>query len=123
MITRPPIATRTDTLFPHTTLFRSPRRAATIAALFHTLEAAAQDDAAELAEALLADMVQGAEAADKQARLRSLRDLDRSEEHTSELPSLMRISSAVFCLKNNKTLLDNDQNKINSKPHRPHAHI
>src|SRR3546814_19310943 len=76
MITRPPIATRTDTLFPHTTLFRSPRRAATIAALFHTLEAAAQDDSAELAEALLADMVKGAEAADKQARLRSLRDLD-----------------------------------------------
>src|SRR5271157_5715699 len=55
---------------------QEPRRTATIAALFHTLEAAAQDDAAELAEALLADMVKDAEAADKQARLRSLRDLD-----------------------------------------------
>ena len=47
-----------------------------MAALFHTLEAAAQDDAAELAEALLTDLVKDAEAAEKQARLRSLRDLD-----------------------------------------------
>jgi hypothetical protein len=43
--------------------------------LFHTLEACAQDDAAELAEALLTDLVRNAEAADKKARLRSLRDL------------------------------------------------
>ena len=55
---------------------QEPRRTATVAALFHTLEAAAQDDAAELAEALIADLVKDAEAADKQARLRSLRDLD-----------------------------------------------
>jgi TnpA family transposase len=47
-----------------------------VAALFHTLEAAAQDDAAELAEALITDLVKDAEAADKKARLRSLRDLD-----------------------------------------------
>lgn len=51
---------------------QEPRRTATIAALFHTLEAAAQDDAAELAEALLSDIVKRAEAADKQARLRPL---------------------------------------------------
>ena len=55
---------------------QEPRRTATVAALFHTLEAAAQDDAAELAEALITDLVKDAEAADKQARLRSLRDLD-----------------------------------------------
>lgn len=55
---------------------QEPRRTATVAALFHTLEAAAQDNAAELAEALLSDMVKGAEAADRQDRLRSLRDLD-----------------------------------------------
>src|SRR3546814_1230717 len=77
---------------------QEPRRTATVAALFHTLEAAAQDDAAELAEVLLADLVKGAEAADKQDRLR----LRRSEEHTSELQSLMRISYAVFCLKKKK---------------------
>jgi TnpA family transposase len=55
---------------------QEPRRTATVAALFHTLEAAAQDDAVELAEALLTDLVKDAEAADKKARLRSLRDLD-----------------------------------------------
>ena len=55
---------------------QEPRRTATVAALFHTLETAAQDDAAELAEALITDLVKDAEAADKKARLRSLRDLD-----------------------------------------------
>ncbi len=55
---------------------QEPRRTATVAALFHTLETAAQDDAAELAEALLTDLVKDAEAAEKKARLRSLRDLD-----------------------------------------------
>jgi TnpA family transposase len=55
---------------------QEPRRTATVAALFHTLETAAQDDAAELAEALLTDLVKDAEAAEKQVRLRSLRDLD-----------------------------------------------
>jgi len=47
-----------------------------VAALFHTLETAAQDDAAELAEALLTDLVKDAEADEKKARLRSLRDLN-----------------------------------------------
>jgi len=55
---------------------QEPRRTATVAALFHTRETAAQDDAAELAEALLTDLVKDVEAADKRARLRSLRDLD-----------------------------------------------
>jgi hypothetical protein len=55
---------------------QEPRRTATVAALFHTRETAAQDDAAELAEALITDLVKDAEAADKKARLRSLRDLD-----------------------------------------------
>ncbi len=55
---------------------QEPRRTVTVAALFHTLETAAQDDAAELAEALLTDLVKDAEADEKKARLRSLRDLD-----------------------------------------------
>lgn len=55
---------------------REPRRTATVAALFHTLETAAQDDVAELAEALITDLVKDAEAADRKARLRTLRDLD-----------------------------------------------
>src|SRR3546814_1990088 len=79
MIRRPPRSTRTDTLFPYTTLFRS---------------------AAHPRDALLQD--------------RPLRELPpapileprvklRSEEHTSELQSLMRISYAVFCLKKKKS--------------------
>lgn len=48
-------------------VLQKPRRTATIAALFHKLEATAQDDSADLAEALLADMVKGAEAAHQQA--------------------------------------------------------
>src|SRR3546814_18273031 len=82
MIRRPPRSTRTDTLFPYTTLFRSPRGAAERRSA-QQLPAAAQRAAAQL-QALAAE---------------------RSEEHTSELQSLMRISYAVFCLtkKNDKT--------------------
>ena len=57
---------------------QEPRRTATVAALFHTLEASAQDDAAELAEALLSDLVRDAEAEDRRTRLRSLRDFDEA---------------------------------------------
>src|SRR3546814_10568477 len=73
MIRRPPRSTRTDTLFPYTTLFRSveiPRR-----------QCLPEGDRA---------------AAKNRAMVR------RSEEHTSELQSLMRISYAVFCLKKKK---------------------
>lgn len=68
---------------------QEPRRTATVAALFHTLEAAAQDDAAELAEALITDLVKDAEAADKQARLRSLRDLDEAAILLRDMASLV----------------------------------
>src|SRR3546814_10537495 len=94
MIRRPPRSTRTDTLFPYTTLFRSSSRRAVrgIAVL--------QDiTARKLAELALAD---------SEERLRLGMELadfgtyERSEEHTSELQSLMRISYAVFCLKKKK---------------------
>src|SRR3546814_2756735 len=89
MIRRPPRSTRTDTLFPYTTLFRSPTRC-------------------------------GAQETPKRnARLQCVTSLRyrgpawrglRSEEHTSELQSLMRISYAVFCLKKkNKNI-----NQLNS---------
>src|SRR3546814_1410005 len=86
MIRRPPRSTRTDTLFPYTTLFRSALRG--------------PDPAAE-----------GERDADVHRReLQALADTNllvilvqyRSEEHTSELQSLMRISYAVFCLKKKK---------------------
>src|SRR3546814_8979108 len=70
MIRRPPRSTRTDTLFPYTTLFRSFRDTNIV--------------------------VSGGFDAEK---IRNFAEQDRSEEHTSELQSLMRISYAVFCLK------------------------
>src|SRR3546814_4224937 len=83
MIRRPPRSTRTDTLFPYTTLFRShagkergDRPRATLVARLPT----------RAAFAVLAAMLLAL----------------RSEEHTSELQSLMRISYAVFCLKKKK---------------------
>src|SRR3546814_1549901 len=102
MLRRPPISTRTDTLFPYTTLFRS-------------------RPSCELAHGVLDASMEGGVGIDHLAQRRD-RDLgvdgegeqpehlptvgahgDRSEEHTSELQSLMRISYAVFCLKKKKT--------------------
>src|SRR3546814_6856336 len=77
MIRRPPRSTRTDTRFPYTTRFRSGER----------------DRAAE----------QHAEQRRLMARGAPRKAGDRSEEHTSELQSLMRISYAVFCLKKKNT--------------------
>src|SRR3546814_7667648 len=80
MIRRPPRSTRTDTLFPYTTLFRSLWSVARCAAKYANWRWTAR------APAPIA---------------RSIRQplIARSEEHTSELQSLMRISYAVFCLK------------------------
>src|SRR3546814_7571379 len=91
---RPPRSTRTDTLFPYTTLFRSRRRPA------------AQDLAAG---PHLADRG-GSDRAGLRRRWCFTGDRrDRSEEHTSELQSLMRISYAVFCLKKKKYRIRQDQ--------------
>src|SRR3546814_2062164 len=101
MIRRPPRSTRTDTLFPYTTLFRSPRagrlrRAADRAA-------AHRPRAARPAHVHRAHVHRGHRADDAD-------DGDRSEEHTSELQSLMRISYAVFCLKKKKKNKTNNNN-------------
>src|SRR3546814_5265334 len=91
MIRRPPRSTRTDTLFPYTTLFRSCDGG----------NVASPDD--EIAEVLLFCPLGGEMTDDGGQGLEYLRLGDvfkiRSEEHTSELQSLMRISYAVFCLK------------------------
>src|SRR3546814_4927686 len=79
MIRRPPRSTRTDTLFPYTTLFRSGKR-----------RKAVQDERKDTDIENLAD---------EPAEHIVLAAHRRSEEHTSELQSLMRISYAVFCLK------------------------
>src|SRR3546814_8763429 len=95
MIRRPPRSTRTDTLFPYTTLFRSP------------------DDGQQAPHPPRLSQEEGRgslsgtdrEAGSPQIRISGGPGFPgplRSEEHTSELQSLMRISYAVFCLKKKK---------------------
>src|SRR3546814_3831219 len=116
MIRRPPRSTRTATLFPYTTLFRSPERRErydftqpyTISGIQIIVRAGMEDEISkpeDLAgravgvvlgttyEQWLRDNVPDADVRTYD---------DRSEEHTSELQSLMRISYAVFCLKKKK---------------------
>src|SRR3546814_4005379 len=95
MIRRPPRSTRTDTLFPYTTLFRSPVRGA-VAARRIMGDAARDRDAAAFGVRRGAGRTAGEPGRSIAAASR------RSEEHTSELQSLMRISYAVFCLKKKK---------------------
>src|SRR3546814_6219370 len=95
MIRRPPRSTRTDTLFPYTTLFRSPGRVARI-------QPAADRTAAAAGVRLAVWRVRQQAGGDRDRQPRHLQPAVRSEEHTSELQSLMRISYAVFCLKKKK---------------------
>src|SRR3546814_3052114 len=85
MIRRPPRSTRTDTLFPYTTLFRSPsEREIKKVASAQGILSMRQDGLVKILNGITSfEEVQSV----------------RSEEHTSELQSLMRISYAVFCLK------------------------
>src|SRR3546814_9766494 len=99
MIRRPPRSTRTDTLFPYTTLFRS-RADGQPRCKIGLYQGLADRRAAEFFLFLAAGpgALGGKPVARSQARNRA----GRSEEHTSELQSLMRISYAVFCLKKKK---------------------
>src|SRR3546814_7452221 len=104
MLLRPPRSTRTDTLFPYTTLFRSPLNGRyftqIIATSFKDMRTTG-DGAALLPRRGTFDL------------FLTRTDLHgRSEEHTSELQSLMRISYAVFCLKKQK-----NNTKIATNPH------
>src|SRR3546814_5716384 len=95
MIRRPPRSTRTDTLFPYTTLFRSP---SSIRPPFSSKMSGSSPS--KTPEALRFDISRW-----------------RSEEHTSELQSLMRISYAVFCLKKKKKKIQDYKININSILH------
>src|SRR3546814_10401739 len=101
MIRRPPISTRTDTLFPYTTLFRSRGRKGDSGirpgpdSEHHGYRDPHQSAGAH----------RGAPTRVVQTRLARR----RSEEHTSELQSLMRTSYAVFCLKKKKQIIENKQ--------------
>src|SRR3546814_16987307 len=95
MLRRPPRSTRTDTLFPYTTLFRSPGPGG---GLLNTLNGG-RFRRGDLCEIVRRDHGQAPSRANIGSRQHLL---GRSEEHTSELQSLMRISYAVFCLKKKK---------------------
>src|SRR3546814_3402921 len=97
MIRRPPRSTRTDTLFPYTTLFRS---------AIDGRDGARDYDAAESLDGALDSL-------DHEVHGVTSGVIDRSEEHTSELQSLMRISYAVFCLKKKKKKQNKTKSNIN----------
>src|SRR3546814_1138548 len=97
MIRRPPRSTRTDTLFPYTTLFRSPLcRPGRVAFI---LDEARRRPLGEHRQTFPQHPIQRFHMLPVEDRRRFIRRDMRSEEHTSELQSLMRISYAVFCLK------------------------
>src|SRR3546814_5048160 len=111
MIRRPPTSTRTDTLLPYTTLFRSGRCRF---GLSLARRGAARQDRAGEEDRIGADVRTLREQNRPVHRVLEFADvagprvahqrIARSEEHTSELQSLMRISSAVFCLKKKKRI-------------------
>src|SRR3546814_10821788 len=110
MIRRPPRSTRTDTLFPYTTLFRSPAS--------KRRRCRAPPPTTRQSSSLHRSQPSGT---------RPLRQ-ERSEEHTSELQSLMRISYAVFCLtkkiKNQTTTIKhNQQNENTTNEHNVQTHV
>src|SRR3546814_9185688 len=105
MILRPPRSTRTDTLFPYTTLFRSIVITSSASGLKAEPGIAAYG--ASKAAVLHLARIAAKEAAAYKVRVNAIAPAGvetpiRSEEHTSELQSLMRISYAVFCLKKKK---------------------
>src|SRR3546814_9967993 len=110
MIRRPPRSTRTDTLFPYTTLFRSTKplvRQITPIALREVQSKYLLDVSPTLDAALIGSPkpVRGPDNK-RWCKRGTLPIRGRSEEHTSELQSLMRISYAVFCLKKKTTTED-----------------
>src|SRR3546814_1153028 len=106
MLRRPPRSTRTDTLFPYTTLFRSDRvRATGPRDRLSRQRARVRDPGAAVVDGIGAEHLHPVAAVGERhpvALVRRPGEVDRSEEHTSELQSLMRISYAVFCLKKKK---------------------
>src|SRR3546814_5558144 len=101
MIRLPPRSTRTDTLFPDTTLFRSGSAPTTAGAIEQALCHIERRTIACSKTHTYTHTI-SAHKAEQLSKLQFPATFHRSEEHTSELQSLMRISYAVFCLKKNK---------------------
>src|SRR3546814_7004683 len=117
MIRRPPRSTRTDTLFPYTTLFRSG-----LVSNPDVFKQIVQGVPASEVQTLIGDPLgktSGSQGPEWNYNFTLLlpRSENRSEEHTSELQSLMRISYAVFCLKK-KTKTEHTTNTCKNKNHK-----
>src|SRR3546814_6431355 len=103
MIRRPPRSTRTDTLFPYTTLFRSQPTGNRLLNLPTTKMNMRNRPLRFLQSAYAHSPDERRSKSNQTSRLTGIQT-SRSEEHTSELQSLMRISYAVFCLKKKQKL-------------------
>src|SRR3546814_6834743 len=104
MIRRPPRSTRTDTLFPYTTLFRSAIQPRTPS------NQKLRSDHLSWLGAHRRQLLRGSASCSRRA--------SRSEEHTSELQSLMRISYAVFCLKKKKNTHQKNESRVQNNSSR-----
>src|SRR3546814_9256441 len=100
MIRRPPRSTRTDTLFPYTTLFRSGDTATATIGAHPNIDVRVFNPWRQ--RTLVGQFFESIAELDRVNQRMHNKLLIRSEEHTSELQSLMRISYAVFCLKKKK---------------------
>src|SRR3546814_4539626 len=123
MLRRPPRSTRTDTLFPYTTLFRS---ASQIEPFFQNERTHERKRPPTLRRTARSELPEPRKSVVLAALLfllaqRGTQDVaqagTRSEEHTSELQSLMRISYAVFCLKKKNYIINHQQNVHHSRAH------
>src|SRR3546814_2616607 len=133
MIRRPPVSTRTYTLFPYTTLFRSVYKGKGArlqrAMINFFLDQAEKAGYSEVQPPILINEASGfgtGQLPDKEGQMYHVgvddlyliptAEVPRSEEHTSELQSLMRISYAVFCLKKkNKTQHNNKVKNVDNR--------
>src|SRR3546814_7909775 len=118
LIRRPPRSTRTDTLFPYTTLFRSAM----------AMRRPSTNNAPSCSAASLPCRSQCTPSSSSVTACTGAAGIGRSEEHTSELQSLMRISYAVFCLKkkkenmHKKTEISTKNKQIDSANNKPDTH-
>src|SRR3546814_5236942 len=115
MIRRPPRSTRTDTLFPYTTLFRSNAPIPAFAPYRIKHVDAARINGGRRVHDRLLPLLSRIEAHTGVPTSIMIAIFGRSEEHTSELQSLMRISYAVFCLKKKTNKQDNERKTLQNK--------